>query len=346
MDRIAALALAVVLAGIMFPDEQSPSGPSITGRVVDDATGEPLEFVNVFVAGTTWGTSSGADGKYTLPNIRPGPCQVVASRVGHFPMTAQVEVGPNGFFRCDFRLRARELKSEEVEVYGREPVEWKRNLELFRKSFIGQNDNALLCTMKNPENLNFRLDEQAGMLHATTDSALIVDNRSLGYRVAIVLESFEWDTEHDIGRYTLFPRFEELTPASDQERDFWLANRRKAYEGSLKHFLGVLRTGRFNEEMFAVYSGSLDELRAGHGQFMSPEEFRLLPDPIFKTLNLSFSGWLRIDYKKKIPPLTSYIKLDHPYARVDTLGNVLTPLALKVAGVWGKSRVADMLPLY
>ncbi len=347
MDRIVVglLAGALVLSAFAFSDGQSLPGPSITGKVVDEATGEPLEFVNVFVANTTSGTSTGTDGTYTLSNIRPGPCQVVASRVGHSPMTVQVEVGSAGSFRCDFRLRARELRSEEVEVYGREPLEWKRNLELFRKAFIGQTDNALLCTMRNPEILNLRFDEQTGLLHATTDSVLIVENHSLGYRIAIVLESFEWNLEQDGGHYTLYPKFEELTPGSDRERSLWLANRQKTYAGSLKHFLSVLRTGRFNEEMFAVYSGSLNGLQDG-GQFVTPEEFRLLPDPIFSTLNLSFSGWLRVDYKKRIPPIRSFLRLDYPYARVDTLGNVLTPLALRVGGDWGKSRMADMLPLY
>lgn len=343
---VALLVVGLILSAFALSDGQSRPGPWITGRVLDQATGEPLEFVNVFVANTTSGTSTGADGTYTLSNIRPGPCQVVASRVGHSPMTVDVEVGPAGSFRCDFRLRARELRSEEVEVYGREPLEWKRNLGLFRKGFIGQTDNALLCTIRNPEILNFRLDDGTGLLSATTDSTLIVDNRSLGYRIAIVLESFEWDMEHDVGQFTLYPRFEELTPSSEAEQGNWLANRQKTYDGSLKHFLTALRTGKFGEEMFAVYSGSLNALQNGQGQFVTPEEFRLLPDPIFTTLNLSFSGWLRIDYKKRIPALTSFMKLDHPYARVDTLGNVLTPLALRVGGFWGKSRIADMLPLY
>lgn len=348
MDRfvVAVLVAALVLSAFAMSHGQTRSGPSISGRVLDEATGEPLEFVNVFIANTTSGTSTGADGRYTLSNIRPGPCQVVASRVGHSPETVEVEVGSGGSFRCDFRLRARELRSEEVEVYGREPLEWKRNLELFRKAFIGQTDNALLCTMRNPEILNFRIDGQTGLLSAATDSSLVVENRSLGYRITVVLESFEWDVENDVGRFTLYPKFEELTPVSDQERGVWLANRQKTYDGSLKHFLTALRTGKFNDEMFAVYSGPLNALRAGEGQFVTPDEFRLLPDPVFTTLNLSFSGWLRIDYKKRIPALASFLKLDHPYARVDTLGNVLTPLALIVGGVWGKSRLADMLPLY
>ncbi len=75
MDRIVVglLAGALVLSAFAFSDGQSLPGPSITGKVVDEATGEPLEFVNVFVANTTSGTSTGTDGTYTLSNIRPGP---------------------------------------------------------------------------------------------------------------------------------------------------------------------------------------------------------------------------------------------------------------------------------
>mgnify|MGYP001103821235 CR=1 FL=1 len=44
----------------------APEKTSVSGRVVDQATGRPLEAVQVFVAGTNRGTLTNADGRFTL----------------------------------------------------------------------------------------------------------------------------------------------------------------------------------------------------------------------------------------------------------------------------------------
>ena len=53
---------------------------------------------------------------------------------------------------------------------------------------------------------------------------------------------------------------------------------------------------------------------------------------------------MKIDYKGRLPNPSSIIRLTDEYALIDSLGNLLTPLALTVYGTCANHRVADTLP--
>ncbi|MEX0599916.1 MAG: carboxypeptidase-like regulatory domain-containing protein, partial [Rhodothermales bacterium] len=61
----------------------------ISGQVTDAATGDPLPGVNVVIDGTTQGTSTGADGYYSIINVRPGTYDVRASFIGFTPQVVE-----------------------------------------------------------------------------------------------------------------------------------------------------------------------------------------------------------------------------------------------------------------
>ena len=57
---------------------------SIVGKLTDkDYNDEPLSFANVFIKGTSKGTTSDFDGLYELANLEPGTYTVVYSFVGY-----------------------------------------------------------------------------------------------------------------------------------------------------------------------------------------------------------------------------------------------------------------------
>jgi TonB-linked SusC/RagA family outer membrane protein len=64
---------------------------SISGRITDAETGEPLPGVSILIKGKTQGTSSDNDGHYTL-NLPPsdGPVSLVFSFIGYQPQEIQV----------------------------------------------------------------------------------------------------------------------------------------------------------------------------------------------------------------------------------------------------------------
>jgi hypothetical protein len=324
---------------------QAREKASIKGRVTNAATGQPLEFANVFFANTTIGTSTDTSGRFELRSVQPGTYMLVVSLVGFIPARQEVVLTPGEVLTRDFGLQIREVRSDEVEVEGEDPWLWRRELGLFTKAFVGTTDNSALCSIVNPQVINFHRDVKTGFLLADSDSTIIVENRAVGFRLYVVLERFEWDTEQDIGRYAVYPRFEPLVATTPEESLAWKKNRTRTYAGSLKHFLAALIEGKVDEAMFSIGTGSIDDLRRGGGQVAQNEEISLTADVAPRTCRLMFSGWVRIDYKSVIPSRTSYLKMEAPYAKVDLHGNLLTPFALLIAGEWGKSRIADLLPI-
>ena len=55
----------------------------LEGSIRDEATGEPLPFANVSIAGTKFGTSSNVDGHFTLVDIPSDTCTLIFSNIGY-----------------------------------------------------------------------------------------------------------------------------------------------------------------------------------------------------------------------------------------------------------------------
>lgn len=58
---------------------------ALTGRIIDNASVEPLPFVTIAVKGTTTGANSNADGYFTLPRVPSDTVSLVLSAVGYKP---------------------------------------------------------------------------------------------------------------------------------------------------------------------------------------------------------------------------------------------------------------------
>ena len=318
---------------------------SLHGKVMDAESGEPMEFVNVFLANTTSGTSTDARGVFALSEIPPGDYDIVVSRVGYLRATKQITLAPDTILTFPFELMRKVLQADEVEVIGSDPSEWHRLLEQFTKEFLGETPNASHCRILNPFHLNLRFEEESRTLIARCDTILLVKNDALGYLIAIEIEQFEWEPEKGIVRYSLYPRFEELPHTPDDSLE-WEWRRQETYKGSMRHFLASLVAGVTAGEMFAVYSGDVDQLSHGQGQYVSREEIDVTPDSSPGVFRLAFSGWLRIEYWGRIPPSRSLLTLKAPYVRMNREGIVLTRLGTMSIGDWSRSRIADLLPLH
>ncbi|HEX6048610.1 MAG TPA: carboxypeptidase-like regulatory domain-containing protein, partial [Gemmatimonadaceae bacterium] len=61
---------------------QTPQQGSITGRITDAATGQPVSAAQVNVAGTTLGAQANQNGEYAIRGVNPGTVEVRVLRVG------------------------------------------------------------------------------------------------------------------------------------------------------------------------------------------------------------------------------------------------------------------------
>ena len=310
----------------------------ITGKVVDAESGKALEFVNVFLANTTRGSATGENGRYRLAGIPPGVYRLVASRVGYDVGVIRLQITGDDTMRQDFRLTARQIRSDEVEVLAEGESEWRRTLRLFEEQFLGTDPFAGDARIENPEVLDFRRDS-TGALIASTDSVLRVLNEGLGYRLHIDLVEFSWNDTSRAVSYVLYVRFEDIAPAdSDDAREIF-RNRKEAYRGSLRHFLHSLATRRLGQEAFMVFDQA--------GATIGPGGRGLVFDAESGFKKVLYGGVLRVEYRGSTRVRNNLIRFATGIIILDPSGTPTESqdLIIDPSSAWAGDRVARMVPV-
>jgi len=349
-------ACAVLFA--VVPGVTSSQGlPRVTvrGTVVDDSTNVPLPLVNVFLANTTLGAATDKGGWFEIRGVPIGTHELVASIVGYEPYSSRLQVAERNNPRIQIRLVPKMLEMPAVEVVAADPIEWRRNYERFRELFIGNTPNATQCRLLNPEFLDFKRP-QPDLFEATARQPLRIENRALGYRIEFLLVTFKADK--DFLTLEGQPRYEELEPRNEEEKEMWKKNRERSYYGSLRHFLVSLVNGRLEDEGFIIYelpSLFLDDrygVRSwiGGGRIVSPGM-----NPYEKSVH--FKEFLEVEYqrgdvetgyqllrKRGTDHQVSWITLMWEAITVDIEGRIRQSFPLKVYGYWAWKRLADALP--
>jgi len=97
---------------------QSPTRYTIKGRVIED-NGQGLPGATLLIAGTTIGTSSDADGNYTLTaTVKPGPATLVISAIGYETARQEITLGTSEQITLNVTVKAAPTNLDEVVVTG------------------------------------------------------------------------------------------------------------------------------------------------------------------------------------------------------------------------------------
>jgi len=88
-------------------------GQSVSGKVSDGETGEPLAGANVVVEGTEMGAASDSDGMYTL-EMGAGTHTLTASSIGYTSSTKSVDVSGDVVVNFDLAVSVIEMSALEV----------------------------------------------------------------------------------------------------------------------------------------------------------------------------------------------------------------------------------------
>ncbi len=105
------------LLGVAQLGAQQPRG-SITGRVVDGATQQPIAGVSVVVMGTERRALTRNDGSFTLSEVPAGAQRLRATRIGYGPGLQETSVMAGGTVTVQFALQPQAAVLEEVVVTG------------------------------------------------------------------------------------------------------------------------------------------------------------------------------------------------------------------------------------
>ena len=172
----------IVLLGL-FPVSMALAQTGKIAGTVTTADGEPLPGVNVILDGTTQGTSTDADGFYTIINVRPGTYDVRATFIGYVPSVREdVRVQIDLTAEVNFEMQEEAVGLEEVVVSADQEVV-KRDLSASRVDVSAEQIENLPVT-----DISEVVGLQAGVQgldirgSSADEAAFIVDGLNLGTR--------------------------------------------------------------------------------------------------------------------------------------------------------------------
>ncbi|QKG53455.1 carboxypeptidase-like regulatory domain-containing protein [Hymenobacter sp. BRD67] len=221
----------------------------LSGTVLDSLTHQPLPFASVFLANTTLGAITTEQGRFTFSNVPPGTYDVVASYVGYRLARQTIKVGT---IAQQLTLRLAPATSQLGEVVVRPNPNRASDYQKFKDLFLGRSTFSLQCHIRNPDDVLLDFDPVANELTASAYKFIQVDNDALGYRIKYYGLRFNTNFTRQIVTFYGQPVFEEMTTRSKRQQRRWEANRVRAYQGSLTHFLKSVHDNRVAAEGFVA----------------------------------------------------------------------------------------------
>lgn len=223
---------------------------TLSGKVTDKETGNPIAGASVFLSSTSIGTSANDKGLFALHNVPTGKFDLVVSSLGY--ETYFETITPASLkapLNITLKSKANQLADVVVGTY--EKNGWATWGKTFTDDFIGTSFNAANCEIKNYDIIKFRYSKTKRRLEAFADEPLVIENRGLGYTIHYKLEMFLHDFENSTITYYGFPLFEEMS-GNFRKQKRWQENRKDAYFGSVMHFMRCMYANRLNENGYEI----------------------------------------------------------------------------------------------
>jgi len=109
-------AILITLSGITSILAQGYG--NITGKVVEQATNDPLPGANILIKSTNFGTSTDRYGMFRLNSVPAGKYEIQISYLGYKSVTKEIEVSSGITNKLDFALEISTVETETVIVQG------------------------------------------------------------------------------------------------------------------------------------------------------------------------------------------------------------------------------------
>jgi len=223
---------------------------TITGKVVDSTTKEPLFGASVFAQNTTSGTTTNREGEFSL-SLKSGGYELIVSFTGYQSREIRISNNDNNPLQID--MTKEEKAMEEVVIRSSNEVKdgWDKYGKFFLENFIGSAPNALQCTLQNPEAVHFYYYKKSEKLKVLATEPIVISNLALGYNLRYQLDSFMYYYKTQVSSYRGYCFFSEMDSSFAQQR-IWSANRKKAYDGSKLQFMRSYYDSTLNEDGYEI----------------------------------------------------------------------------------------------
>jgi len=329
---------------LLFQAGQSPaqSTGSLSGRVTDSKTKEPIPYATAFLANTMIGTEALVDGTFSLRNIPVGKYDLTVSSTGYKLATLPVSI-PDGEKTLSVQLH-QDVKILKEVVIKRKRLDYAKLKAMFTQYFLGETDNAGKCTIANMDDIDLDYDEETKVLTATAAKPIEIENDALGFKVFYFLNEFKLDLIKQVDLFVGVPRFEALVPSTKAQARRWVGERARAYYGSLTHFMRSLKFNCLKEDDFYIYLEQKNKwIPINESFFLSSG-----PDSLVR-LKIVYQGETQeYNYSRQnvYSYQTSYLKFRKNDLLIHDNGYYENPLKFYLEGylAWSE-KIAELLPL-
>jgi len=119
----AAFPVAAALLLLALAAGQALAGATVAGRLTDRATGRPLPYGNIVVAGTPYGAMSLDDGTFIITQIPPGTYTIKASYMGYkVSERPLIRLREGTYLEIEFELEPTVIETEKITIFGEKPL--------------------------------------------------------------------------------------------------------------------------------------------------------------------------------------------------------------------------------
>lgn len=315
----------------------SASSQTIKGIVLDQRTNLPIESAAVYFDGTSIGTSTKANGEFTIEIVQGVTSPLIISFMGYQKtILSNYQLGK--FYKI---LLSEDLNIlDEVLISTDDGMSRELKLQHFRKEFLGKTENGAACKILNESDLILRFNAKSNQLTASSKRPVKIKNENLKYLVTFDIQDFVIQYKYvDLLQnhfsinsviYTGTSFFKDLDTVNTKKT---LRKRDKTYEGSVLHFMRALSKMQLKECKYQIFEKG----------FKVPEDKYISVIPIENSTNVmvTISKRVVILYDKQIQ---SVIEENTDGFTIDKYGNYAPIEKVLFGGDMGNQRIGDTLP--
>jgi hypothetical protein len=236
---------------------------SITGKIINAKTNEPIAGANVFINTTSYKTVANTEGKFVLLNLNIQKGELIVNALGYKHEVINIDSKIENDLTIKLEPQPKELDAVLIRSYEKDG--YKKWGKLFTDAFIGNTHEALDCKIENTKALKFYYNKKTQSLSVAANEPLKIINKTLGYEIDYTLEDFEYNTRTNILFFSGYPVFTEMQKGKRKMRK-WKEKRNDCYRGSVMHFMRALYRNKLSEEGFVVQKANkvLNEKKAAY----------------------------------------------------------------------------------
>ncbi len=311
---------------------------SVAGRIIENnQKGAPVPFAHVYLNGTSMGTQADVNGRFVLKNIPKGIYKFSISMVG-FKTSMKLTSIDSDLNNLVERLDENVTDLLEVRVKGQKDKVWNKSIRDFENEFLGRDISRSEVQILNREVIDVMYDKQKKVLTAKAEQPLLIENRNLGYLYRGFLVDFQKGTRRMSFKASGY--FEPLKPSSPKQQARWEANRKRVFQGSIKHFLWSLYRNRLSDERFYAYYIKDRRDMGVVPEFKADEVIRPTSDSTVFLLELT--GMLSIDYTFNFRQNSKVMPVSQIF--FNQFGELIDPYSLELFGKMSENRMGKELP--